>query len=130
MLHAYQPPYEMTLLSHHADSQSHAKHRAATRRAALRGLDALLAQCPVPADRHLERHVLYGEPSSTIPGVAVHHHADVIVVGKNMSLVEQLLLGSITKKIVRAASSDVLVSDSRELATDAPRRASRGTREE
>ncbi len=130
VLHTYQPPYELTLLSHHADSQSHAKHRAATRRAAVRGLDTLLAQCPVPEDRRLDRHVLYGEPSSTIPGVAVHHNADVIVVGKNMSLVEQLLLGSVTKKIVRAAASDVLVSDPRGRPADAPRRVRRGTRAE
>lgn len=113
VLHAYKPPFEMTLISHHATGETLAKHRAAAKGEAVRGLTELLERCPVPSDRHLERHVRYGGPSTLIPGAAVRYGADVIVVGKNQSVLEEFFLGSVTKKIVRAARTDVLVSDSR-----------------
>ncbi|MCK9463432.1 MAG: universal stress protein [Proteobacteria bacterium] len=113
VLHAYEPPFEMKLISHHASGETLAKHRAAAKGEAVRGLTELLERCPVPSDRHLERHVRHGGPSTLIPGAAVRYGADVIVVGKNQSVLEEFFLGSVTKKIVRAARTDVLVSDSR-----------------
>jgi nucleotide-binding universal stress UspA family protein len=112
VLHVYEPPYEMMLQSHHATSEALAKHRAAWKRESARGLAELLDQCPVPPDRHLEPLLRYGSPS-LIPGIAVRHGADVLVVGKNQSVIEEFFLGSVTKNILRSASKDVLVSDSR-----------------
>lgn len=112
VLHVYEPPYEMMLLSHHAGSEALAKHRAAWKRESSLGLAELLEQCPVPPDRQLEPILRYGSPS-LIPGIAVRHGADVLVVGKNQSMIEEFFLGSVTKNILRSASKDVLVSDSR-----------------
>ncbi len=113
ILHAYEPMFEMKLISHNATGETIANHRAAAKGEAVRGLTELLDRCPVPSDRCLERHVLHGAPSTLIPGAAVRYGADVIVVGKNQSVLEAFFLGSVTKKIVRAARMDVLVSGSR-----------------
>jgi nucleotide-binding universal stress UspA family protein len=112
ILHAYGPPFELKLISHHQTGEVLAKHRAATKAEAVRGLAELLERCPVPGVRSLERHIRYGAPSSTLPGSAVRYGADVIVVGKNQSVLEEFFLGSITKKVVRSARTDVLVSHS------------------
>lgn len=112
VLHVYRPPYEMMLLSHHASPEAIAKHRAARRRESVSGLAELTRQCAVPAGRRLEPIVKYGRPSA-IPGIAVRHGADVLVVGKNQSLLQEFFLGSVTKNILRTASKDVLVSNSR-----------------
>lgn len=112
VLHAYTPPFEMMLLSHHAGGEALGRHRAAAKGEAVRGLAELLDRCPVPNDRTLERHARYGDPAA-IPGLAARLGADVVVVGKNQSVIERFFLGSITKKIVRSARADVLVSDSR-----------------
>ena len=113
ILHAYQPPFEMKLLHHNVGAGAVPKHRAATKREAVRAMAELLDRCPVQGDRHVERHIRYGDPSTLIPGAAVRHGADVIVMGKNLSALEELFLGSVTKKVVRAARTDVLISDSR-----------------
>jgi nucleotide-binding universal stress UspA family protein len=113
LLHAYEPPFEMKLVSHHLAGATLARHRAAARAEAVQGLAELLERCPVPSGRHFERHLRHGEPSRLIPGAAVRHGADVVVVGKNQSMLEAFFLGSITKKIVRSARTDVLVSDAR-----------------
>lgn len=117
VLHAYEPLFEMKLISHQASGETLANHRAAAKGEAVRGLAELLDRCPVPSGRQIERHVRYGGwhggPSTVIAGAAVRYGADVIVVGKNQSLIEEFFLGSITKKVIRAARTDVLVSDSR-----------------
>lgn len=113
VLHAYLPPFEAKLLSHRAPSSAIAKYRAGARRDAAHKLAELLRRWPVPRDRHVEMIVRHGNPSDLIPGIAARLGADVIVVGKNQSPLEDFLLGSVTKNVVRTASLDVLVSDSR-----------------
>ena len=116
VLHAYEPLFEMKLISHRASGETLAKHRAAAKQEAVQCLAKLLERCPVPSGRHIERHIRYGGyggTSTLISGAAVHYAADVIVVGKNQSVIEEFFLGSITKKVIRAARSDIFVSDSR-----------------
>jgi len=117
VLHAYDPPFEVKLLAHGTNGETIAKHRAAAKDEAVRGLAEMLERCPVPGERHLECHVRYGgwygAPSTVVLGAAVRYAADIIVAGKNQSVLEEFFLGSVTKKIVRAARADVLVSDSR-----------------
>jgi nucleotide-binding universal stress UspA family protein len=116
VLHAYEPLFEMKLISNRASGETLAKHRVAAKQEAVQGLTKLLECCPVPNGRHIERHIRYGGfggPSALIPGAAVHYGADVIVVGKNQSVIEEFFLGSITKKVIRAARRDIVVSDSR-----------------
>ncbi len=113
VLHTYQPLFERKLLNHAASGETLANHRTAVKQEAVQGLARLLESCSVPDGRHVERHVRHGEPSTLIPGMAARHGAAIIVLGKNQSALEQFFLGSITKKVLRAARTDVLVSDSR-----------------
>jgi nucleotide-binding universal stress UspA family protein len=112
ILHVYRPPYEKMLLSHHASPEAIAEHRAARKRESTLELAELVREASVPKDRHLDPLVRYGRPS-LLPGIAVRHGADVLVVGKNQSVLEEFFLGSVTKNILRTTSKDVLVSDAR-----------------
>ncbi|MGV8074967.1 MAG: universal stress protein [Syntrophobacteraceae bacterium] len=112
ILHVYGSPFEKKLLSHALDPATIADHLAATRQDAAQGLAKLLQQCPVPVGSNVTTILDHGNPSLLIPRTASLQGADVIVVGKNQSALERFFLGSVTKHVVRTASSDVLVSDS------------------
>ena len=113
VLHAYEAPFEGTLLAHHVDGATLTRHRAAAAGEAVRGLTELVRRCPVPSERHLERHVRHGEPAAVIAGIAARYGVDVVVVGKNQSRLEEFFLGSVTRQILRAVRTDVLVSEAR-----------------
>lgn len=85
--------------SHGVSGDTLAKHRTAAKQGAARDLAKLLYRCPVPSERHFERHIRYG--------------GGVFAVGKYLSVIQKLFLGGVTKKVIRAARTDVLVSDSR-----------------
>jgi nucleotide-binding universal stress UspA family protein len=113
VVHAYELPFEMKMLSYGIQQSSIEMHRLATKRAAVRGMDELLKRCPITTERELKTILRRGNPPREILGEAAFMHANVIVVGKNRSAFEQFFIGSVTKHVVRSASSDVLVSDSR-----------------
>jgi universal stress protein E len=111
VLHVYQPPFEKMLLNQHAGSKAIKRNRAIARRElALKTAD-LLQHCALPDNREVKIILGHGHPS-VIPKTAARRGADVIVVGRNTSVLDDLIFGSVTKNVLRSAFSDVLVSHS------------------
>lgn len=108
-MHAYRPLYEKKLISHHATRKVIRNHRTATRQELARKMAELLEECSVPVERQEETILKYGSPL-LIPDIAARKGADVIVLGKKASAVSEFLFGSVTKRVLRTAVSDVLVA--------------------
>ena len=75
---------------------------------AMRTLDALVAQVPLPAER-VSRAVRVGGVYHELLGEATDWGADLIVVGSHRPVMSDYLLGSNAKTIVRHAQCSVLV---------------------
>lgn len=110
LLHVYEPPFEKKLLSQEVSWETIENHRLATRREAAEGVRELLEGCAVPAGRQLATILRRGNPPHEILAAAARLEADVIVVGKNQSTIEEFFLGSATKHVIRGAAADVLIS--------------------
>lgn len=113
ILHAYGPPFETRLIRSDVAPEALSKYREKAKENAKQGVAALLSRCAVPKDRRVTQHLRHGSPSTEIQRAADRHRSEVVVVGKNLSLMEELFLGSVTKKVIRAAHADILVSDPR-----------------
>lgn len=78
---------------------------------AARQLDALLAQAVAAPGRRLVPCLAHGEAAAAILDKAARMHADLIVAGRHgRSALETLLVGSVTRRLLREADCDVLVS--------------------
>jgi nucleotide-binding universal stress UspA family protein len=111
VLHVYQPRFEKMLFGQHAGSKAIKRNRAIARRElALRAAE-LVQQCQRPQDRALKIILKHGHPS-VIPDTAKRRGADVIVVGRSTSIIDNFIFGSVTKNVLRSALSDVLISHS------------------
>jgi nucleotide-binding universal stress UspA family protein len=111
VLHCYQPPFEKLLFSQHAGSKAIRRNRATARRELALRTAELLQRCALPDDREVKIILRHGHPS-VIPGTAARHGVDVIIVGRSTSVIDNFIFGSVTKNVLRSASSDVLVSHS------------------
>lgn len=109
VLHVYQPPFEKMLFSQHAGSKVIKRNRAIARRELALRTAELLQQCALPDDREVKIILRHGHPTA-IPGAAARRGADVIVVGRSTSVIDNLIFGSVTKNVLRSASSDVLIA--------------------
>lgn len=110
LLHAFAVPFEGKLVLAGVDDDTIQRYRMATEQEALQKLRELCGEAGLsPAEVRLM--VLRGDPLQHIIQQEQERNCDLIVMGKHgESLVEDLLLGSVTKHVLTESRGDVLVS--------------------
>jgi nucleotide-binding universal stress UspA family protein len=113
LLHAFEVPYEGQLRLAGVEESKVNQLRAAAREDAVQRLGELVAQAALPPER--VRHMLvHGQPASGIVEQAKALDCDLIAMGKQgLRMIEELLLGSVTRRVLEHAHCDVLVADRR-----------------
>ncbi len=109
LLNAFELPYEGKLnfagvdepvIRHYIDKEAEERRRRLHALAAAAGL--------APAD--YRARVMHGDPAQQIAAMEQEYDADLIVIGKHGDhIVEELLLGSVTKHVLAESQCDVLV---------------------
>lgn len=110
LLHAFDVPFEGKLRFAGVDDDTIHRYRVAARQEAQQNLWGLCQAAGLPpgAARIM---VLHGDPLRHIIEQEQEQDCDLIVVGKHgENMLEELLLGSVTKKVLTQSQCDVLVS--------------------
>ena len=111
LLHAFEVPYESQLRRADLCEDTILGYRSIARREATQQLDELAAASGVPETR-IRRLVLHGNASENILVQEQEQDCDLIVMGKHgQSLLEEWLLGSVSKHVLSQSACDVLVAD-------------------
>jgi nucleotide-binding universal stress UspA family protein len=109
LLHAFEVPFESRLRFAGVDGAAIEHQRQQVHGAANRRLHALAQSAGLAHDAY-ETCVVEGDASQRIVELEQEEDCDLVVVGKHgQSLVEDLLLGSVTLHVLSAGSTDVLV---------------------
>lgn len=110
LLHAYEVPFEGQLRYASVDDAIINEYLLAARREATACMEALCREAGLGLDE--ARYVLvHGDPSACVIEQEQVQSADLIVMGKHgENLIEELLLGSVTKHVLIESQCDVLVS--------------------
>jgi nucleotide-binding universal stress UspA family protein len=110
LLHAFEVELESTFrLAGMEDDKIHA-YRIQAREAAMAEMEAFIGRLRVPASR-LSREFVHGPAMLRILEHEQTLDADLVVMGKHgQSVMEELLLGSITKHVLSHSSSDVFIA--------------------
>lgn len=109
LLHAFEVELESTLRLAGVEPEKINHYRIQARDAAQAEMEAFAARLAVPPDK-LSRHFVHGPATLRILEHEVALDADLIVMGKRgQSMMEELLLGSVTKHVLAYSSSDVFV---------------------
>ena len=110
LLNAFEVELESTLrLAGVHDDTIHA-YRIRAREAAKAEMDAFVGRLQVPRDR-LTRHFVHGPAALRIVEHERTLDADLIVMGKHgQSVMEELLLGSVTRHVLAYCTSDVFIA--------------------
>lgn len=110
LLHAFDVPFEGKMRYANVDDKVIDHYRAVAKQEALQRLTALRDEAELsPNDSCLI--VLHGDARWRIIEQEQERDCDLIVMGKNgKSLLEELVLGSVTEHVLSEAQSDVLVS--------------------
>lgn len=110
LLHVFAVELESTFRFAGLDDDTIHAYRAQARDAAIAAMDAFVGKLDVPAAR-LARQFVHGAATLRIIEHEQSLDADLIVMGKRgQSMVEELLLGSVTKHVLAHASSDVFIA--------------------
>lgn len=110
LLHSFEVPFEGKLQFAGIDDDTIYRYRIAARQAALEKLQALRDSAGLRKDE-ATLIVLHGDPSQHIIEQEQERDCDLIVMGKHgESMVEDLLLGSVTRHVLTESQGDVLVS--------------------
>ena len=110
LLHAFDVEFESTLRFAGMDDGRINAYRLQAREAAQARMEAFVAALDVPADR-LTREFVHGAPSIHIIEYEQNLDADLIVMGKRgLSVIEELLLGSVTQHVLTYSSCDVFIA--------------------
>lgn len=114
LLHAYEVPFEGKLRVAGVDGVTIDKYRSQAQQHASQQLHVLAAAVGLlPAD--WTPCVLYGDASSHIVEQEEVQDCDLIVIGKHgQNMIEELLLGSVSKHVLAESAGDVLVSTLRQ----------------
>lgn len=115
LLHAFEFPYQGKLIFAGVDEQVIRRYVGNESEVRRKQLHALAAAAGLAPTEYSVR-VIHGDPSQQIIAMEQECAADLIVVGKHGThIVEELLLGSVTKHVLAEAQGDVLViADARE----------------
>jgi len=109
LLHVFDVPFEGMLQHAGVQQDTIHRYRIEARQRAMRQLHALAA--PLEAARaSFTTLVEHGDATAQILAQQAHHRCDLVVMGKHGTHVtEELLLGSVTKRVLSEARADVLV---------------------
>lgn len=111
LLHAFEVPFEGKLRYAGVEESELASLRVHAKRDATAKMNELVAASGVDEHR-VRRLVSHGEATMQILAQEQEQDCDLIVIGKRgVGLVEELLLGSVTKHILAQSATDVLVID-------------------
>lgn len=111
LLHAFEVPFEGKLRYAGVDESALTSLRIHAKRDATAKMNELVSAAGVDEAR-VRRLVLHGEATTQILAQEQEQDCDLIVIGKRgLGLLEELLLGSVTKHILAQSSADVLVID-------------------
>ena len=112
LLNAFEVALESTFrLAGMADDTIHA-YRIQAREAAKAEMNAFVGRLQVPHDK-LTRHFVHGAAALRILGHARTMNADLIVLGRRgQSVMEELLLGSVTGQVLAHCTADVFIAGS------------------
>jgi nucleotide-binding universal stress UspA family protein len=110
LLHAFEAPFEGKLRYAGVDEETIERYQANTRIEALHRLHDLATAAGLDTNPAL-LHVAHGDISRTILDEEEHRDCDLIVMGKHgQAILEDLLLGSVTKQILAQSHADILVA--------------------
>lgn len=110
LLHAFEVPFEGYLRYADVDDDTINRYRVVARQEAVQKLHELSEEAGLP-DYAVRFVVLHGNPSLRIIEQEQEQNCDLIVMGKHgESALEELLLGSVTKRVLAESQCDVLVS--------------------
>jgi nucleotide-binding universal stress UspA family protein len=110
VLHAYEVPFLQRLRSAGVSKEILDHYRLIARRQALEGMQALLRTTGL-AHGSVTTLTLEGDPSNLVVEHEQELDCDLVVVGKQgESMLEEALLGSVTKHVLQESQGDVLVS--------------------
>jgi nucleotide-binding universal stress UspA family protein len=111
LLHAYEVPYEGQLRLAGVEEAKVVELRASAREDALKRLDQLIGEAGLSKDA-VRRVLVQGQPASGIVEQAKALDCDLIAMGKQgLRMIEELVLGSVTRRVLEHAHCDVLVAD-------------------
>ena len=110
LLHAFEVPFEGHLRYASVDADTIRHYRVVARKEAIQKAHALAKQAGLSP--HSVRYVvLHGNPASCILAQEQEQNCDLLVMGKHgESALEDLLIGSVTKRILAESQCDVLIS--------------------
>ncbi|KON80673.1 universal stress protein [Azoarcus sp. PA01] len=110
LLHAFEVPFESKLRFAGIEDELLARYRIAARQEALAKLRELRDEAGLSLER-TRLIVVHGDASRNIVEQEQEQDCDLIVMGKHgESMLEDLLLGSVTKHVLAESQGDVLVS--------------------
>lgn len=110
LLHAFEVPFEGQLRYASVDEDTINHYRIVAKQEATQKLHALCDEAGLPP-YETHRIVLHGDPTLRVIEQEQEQDCDLIVMGKHgQSVLEELLLGSVTRHVVAESQSDVLVS--------------------
>ncbi|MBN8455764.1 universal stress protein [Accumulibacter sp.] len=121
LLHAFELPYEGKLRLAGVDEQEIRRYVTSSSENRRERLHDLAATAGLAPTEYLVR-VIHGDPAQQIVAMEQELATDLVVVGKHGShVVEELLLGSVTKHVLAESQCDVLViCDPREAPDESP----------
>lgn len=109
LLHAFEAPFESKLQFAGVDEDTIGLYRKSARQEALSQLRMLVAEAGLKAGE-VSLSVHHGDASRTILTQEQEQDCDLIVMGKHgQGVLEELLLGSVTKHVLSESASDVLI---------------------
>ena len=110
LLHAFEVELESTFRLAGVDDKQIHEYRIQARNAAQQAMEAFVGKLEVPANR-LTRQLVHGAATLRILEHEQTMDADLIVMGKHgQSVMEELLLGSVTKHVLSHSSSDIFIA--------------------
>jgi nucleotide-binding universal stress UspA family protein len=113
LLHAYEVPFESRMHLAGVDTRSIERYRAQARQAAYQSLHQAAAAAGLGTGQWQPRLVMQ-DPSIAVLEEEQEIDCDLIVIGKHgTGMVEDFLLGSVTKHVLAGSAGDVMVSTTR-----------------
>jgi nucleotide-binding universal stress UspA family protein len=109
VVHAFEVPFERTLIGSGVADSVLAEYRQQTQAEALRRL-MHLADARLTSPTRVAVYAKHGHPAQVIRTMVEDLEPDLIIMGKNaQSMVQRWLIGSITKRVLHEISCDVLI---------------------